>query len=83
MILEWKCPKPWYSMINTVKKLKEQGKDSVIIDGGQIVGKIIEIVEKDNEVYLKVDVPDKCEKELNDRLYPKYILSSRGCTNDN
>ena len=83
MILEWKCPKRWYSMINTVEKLKEEGKDSVIIGGGQIVGKIIEIVEKDNEVYVKVDVPDKSEKELNDRLNSKCIVSSRGCTNDN
>ena len=83
MLLEWKCPKHWYSMINSLEKLKEEGKDSVIIDGGQIVGKIIEIMEKDNEVYVKVDVSDKSEKELNDRLYPKFIISSRGCTNDN
>ncbi len=77
MILEWKCPKHWYSMINSLEKLKEEGKDSVIIEGGQIVGKIIEIVEKDSEVYVKVDVPDKSEKELNDRLYPKFSFSSK------
>lgn len=59
-------------------KLKKEGKNTVIIDGGQIVGKIISMEERNNELYAKVEIPDKSEKELNDRLYPKCIVSSRG-----
>lgn len=82
MIIEWKCPKFWYSLINSVEQLKAEGKDTVMMDGGQIVGKIVDIIEKDNEVYVKVDVPDKSEKELNHRLYPKFVISSRGGKNE-
>ena len=75
MIIEWKCPKYWNMDLN---KLKADGKDTVIIDGGQIVGKIISMEERNNELYAKVEIPDKSEKDLNDRLYSKCIVSSRG-----
>ena len=78
MILEFNCPRYWNINLD---KLKEEGKDTVIIDGGQIVGKIISMEERNGELYAKVEIPDKSEKELNDRLYPKFIISSRGCTN--
>lgn len=71
MILEWKCPRYWNINLD---KLKEEGKDTVIIDGGQIVGKIISIEERNGELYAKVEIPDKFEKELNDRLYPKVSI---------
>ena len=73
MIIEWKCPKYWNIDLD---KLKAAGKDTVIIDGGQIVGKIISMEERNNDLYAKVDIPDKSEKELNDRLYPRCIVSS-------
>ena len=75
MIIEWKCPKYWNIDLD---KLKADGKDTVIIDGGQIVGKIISMEERNNELYAKVEIPDKSEKDLNDRLYSKCIVSSRG-----
>ena len=75
MIIEWKCPKYWNMDLD---KLKADGKDTVIIDGGQIVGKIISMEERNNDLYAKVEIPDKSEKELNDRLYPRCIVSSRG-----
>lgn len=80
MILEWKCPKYWNMNLD---KLKEEGKDTVIIDGGQIVGKIVSMEERNEELYANVEISDKSEKELNDRLYPKFNINSRGCTNDN
>jgi hypothetical protein len=58
------------------EKLKADGKAAVIIDGGQIVGKIISMEERNGELYAKVEIPDKSEKELNDRLYPKFSISS-------
>ena len=73
MILEWNCPRYWNINLD---KLKEEGKDTVIIDGGQIVGKIISMEERNGELYAKVEIPDKSEKELNDRLYPKFSISS-------
>jgi len=73
MILEWNCPRYWNIDLD---KLKEEGKDTVIIDGGQIVGKIISMEERNGELYAKVEIPDKSEKELNDRLYPKFSISS-------
>ena len=75
MIIEWKCPKYWNIDLD---KLKADGKDTVIIDGGQIVGKIISMEARNGELYAKVEISDKFEKELNDRLYPKCIVSSRG-----
>lgn len=75
MIIEWKCPKYWNMDLDT---LKAEGKDSVEINGGQIVGKIICMEERNGELYAKVEIPDKFEKELNDILYPKCIVSSRG-----
>ena len=75
MIIEWKCPKYWNIDLD---KLKADRKDTVIIDGGQIVGKIISMEERNGELYAKVEIPDKFEKELNDILYPKCIVSSRG-----
>lgn len=75
MILEFNCPKYWNINLD---KLKEEGKDTVIIDGGQIVGKIISMEERNGELYAKVEIPDKSEKELNDRLNSKCIVSSRG-----
>ena len=73
MIIEWKCPKYWNMDLD---KLKADGKDTVIIDGGQIVGKIISMQERNNELYAKVEISDKFEKELNDRLYSRCIVSS-------
>ena len=73
MIIEWKCPKYWNMDLD---KLKADGKDTVIIDGGQIVGKIISMEERNNELYAKVEISDKFEKELNDRLYSRHIVSS-------
>lgn len=73
MILEWKCPKYWNINLD---KLKEEGKDAVIIDGGQIVGKIISMEERNGELYANVEIPDESEKELNDRLYTKFSISS-------
>lgn len=73
MIIEWKCPKYWNIDLN---KLKADGKDTVIIDDGQIVGKIISMEERNNELYAKVEISDKFEKELNDRLYSRRIVSS-------
>ena len=73
MIIEWKCPKYWNIDLD---KLKTDGKDTVIIDGGQIVGKIISMEERNNELYAKVEISDKSEKELNNRLYSKCIVSS-------
>ena len=35
----------------------------MIIDGGQIVGKIISMEERNNELYAKVEIPDKSEKQ--------------------
>ena len=75
MIIEWKCPKYWNMDLD---KLKAEGKNSVEINGGQIVGKIISMEERSGELYAKVEIPDKFEKELNDILYPKCIVSSRG-----
>ena len=75
MIIEWKCPKYWNMDLD---KLKADGKDTVIIDGGQIVGKIISMEARNGELYAKVEISDKFEKELNDILYPKCIVSSRG-----
>lgn len=54
MILEMKCPKYWNINLD---KLKE-GKDTVIIDSGQIVGKIISMEERNNELYAKVEMPE-------------------------
>lgn len=76
MILEWKCPRYWNMGKSFFEKLKAEGKDTVIIDGGQIVGKIISMEERNGELYVKVEIPDKSEKELNDRLYPKFSISS-------
>ena len=73
MIIEWKCPKYWNIDLD---KLKADGKDTVIIDGGQIVGKIISMEARNNELYAKVEISDKFEKELNDRLYSRCIVSS-------
>ena len=75
MIIEWKCPKYWNIDLD---KLKADGKDTVIIDGGQIVGKIISMEARNGELYAKVEISDKFEKELKDRLFPKCIVSSRG-----
>ena len=73
MIIEWKCPKYWNIDLD---KLKADGKDTVIIDGGQIVGKIISMEARNGELYAKVEISDKFEKELNDRLYSRCIVSS-------
>ena len=73
MIIEWKCPKYWNMDLD---KLKADGKDTVIIDGGQIVGKIISMEARNGELYAKVEISDKFEKELNDRLYSRCIVSS-------
>ena len=73
MIIEWKCPKYWNI---DLEKLKADGKDTVIIDGGQIVGKIISMEARNGELYAKVEISDKFEKELNDRLYSRCIVSS-------
>ena len=73
MILEWKCPRYWNINLD---KLREEGKSTVIVDGGQIVGKIISMEERNGELYAKVEIPDKSEKELNDRLYPKFSISN-------
>lgn len=73
MIIEWKCPKYWNIDLD---KLKADGKDTVIIDGGQIVGKIISMEARNGELYAKVEISDKFEKELNDRLYSRRIVSS-------
>lgn len=75
MILEWKCPRYWNIDLD---KLKAEGKNTVIINGGQIVGKIISMEERNNELYAKVEIPDESEKELNDRLNSRCIVSSRG-----
>ena len=75
MILEMKCPKYWNIDLD---KLKADGKDTVIIDGGQIVGKIISMEERNGELYAKVEIPDESEKELNDRLNSRCTVSSRG-----
>lgn len=75
MILEMKCPKYWNMDLD---KLKAEGKNTVIINGGQIVGKIISMEERNGELYAKVEVSDKSEKELNDRLNSRCIVSSRG-----
>ena len=75
MILEWKCPRYWNMDLD---KLKAEGKNTVIINGGQIVGKIISMEERNNELYAKVEIPDESEKELNDRLNSRCIVSSRG-----
>ena len=74
MILEFNCPRYWNIDID---KLKEEGKDTVIIDGGQIVGKIISMEERDGELHAKVEISDESEKELNDRLYPKFSISTK------
>ena len=74
MIIEWKCPKYWNIDLD---KLKADGKDTVIIEDGQIVGKIISIEERNNELYAKVEIPDKSEKELNDYFTEKtkkYVI---------
>ena len=60
MILEWKCPKYWNIDLD---KLKEEGKDTVIIDGGQIVGKMISMEERNGELYAKVEIPDESENK--------------------
>lgn len=74
MILEWNCPRYWNIDLD---KLKEEGKDTVIIYGGQIVGKIISMEERNGELYAKIEIPDESEKELNDRLYPKFSISTK------
>ena len=74
MILEMKCPKYWNMDLD---KLKAEGKNTVIINGGQIVGKIISMEERNGELYAKMEIPDESEKELNDRLYPKFSISTR------
>ena len=73
MIIEWKCPKYWNIDLD---KLKADGKDTVIIDGGQIVGKIISMEARNGELYAKVEISHKFEKELNGRLYSRCIVSS-------
>ena len=73
MIIEWKCPKYWNIDLD---KLKADGKDTVIIEDGQIVGKIISMEARNGELYAKVEISDKFEKELNDRLYSRCIVSS-------
>ena len=73
MIIEWKCPKYWNMDLD---KLKADGKDTVISDGGQIIGKIISMEARNGELYAKVEISAKSEKELNDRLYSRCIVSS-------
>ena len=73
MIIEWKCPKYWNIDLD---KLKADGKDTVIIEDGQIVGKIISMEARNGELYAKVEISDKFEQELNDRLYSRCIVSS-------
>ena len=57
-------------------KLKADGKDTVRVDGGQILRKIISMQARNGELYAKVEISDKFEKELNDRLYSRCIVSS-------
>lgn len=59
MILEWKCPRYWNIDLD---KLKVNGKTTAIIDGGQIVGKIISMEERNGELYANVEIPDKYDK---------------------